>query len=138
MIGTANVQEAPGAKVALGLKRRLTPQQFRQAIDDGSISDLIGWQTARVGDAHAAEHDVIAVAELVNVEAEAGAHVAQSGKLGGFRTREILVGRKFHVSRLTLECRHRQAGPFGERSVVGEILLASCFRTSMRLEQGRK
>ena len=41
---------APSAKVALGLKRRLTPQQFRQAIDDGSISDLLGWQTARVGD----------------------------------------------------------------------------------------
>ena len=40
----------PGAKVALGLKRRLTPQQFRHAIDDGSISDLVGWQTARVGD----------------------------------------------------------------------------------------
>ena len=42
---------APGAKVALGLKRRLTPQQLRHAIDDGSISDLVGWQTARVGDA---------------------------------------------------------------------------------------
>jgi mannose-6-phosphate isomerase len=41
---------APGAKVALGLKRRLTPQQLRHAIDDGSISDLVGWQTARVGD----------------------------------------------------------------------------------------
>ncbi len=41
---------APGAKVALGLKRRLTPRQFRDAIHDGSISDLIGWQTARVGD----------------------------------------------------------------------------------------
>lgn len=42
---------APGAKVALGLKRRLTPQQLRDAIDDGSISDLVGWQTAHVGDA---------------------------------------------------------------------------------------
>lgn len=41
---------APGAKVALGLKRRLTPQQLRHAIDDSSISDLVGWQTARVGD----------------------------------------------------------------------------------------
>ena len=41
---------APGAKVALGLKRRLTPRQLRHAIDDGSISDLVGWQTARVGD----------------------------------------------------------------------------------------
>src|SRR5450755_1886108 len=33
----------PGAKVALGLKRRLTPQQLRQAIADGSISELIVW-----------------------------------------------------------------------------------------------
>ena len=31
---------APEAKVALGLSRRLTPQQLREAIDDGSISDL--------------------------------------------------------------------------------------------------
>ena len=29
---------APEAKVALGLSRRLTPQQLREAIDDGSIS----------------------------------------------------------------------------------------------------
>jgi len=42
---------APGANVALGLQRRLTPQQLRDAIDDGSISDLLGWQTAHVGDA---------------------------------------------------------------------------------------
>ncbi len=28
---------APGAKVALGLKRRLTQQQLREAVDDGSI-----------------------------------------------------------------------------------------------------
>jgi mannose-6-phosphate isomerase len=41
---------APGAKVALGLKCRLTPQQLRHAIDDGSISGLVGWKTARVGD----------------------------------------------------------------------------------------
>ena len=41
---------SPEAKVALGLKRRLTSQQIRHAADDGSISDLVGWQTARVGD----------------------------------------------------------------------------------------
>src|SRR6266542_4510973 len=35
---------APGAKVALGLSRRLTPQQLREAVDDGSISDLVRWQ----------------------------------------------------------------------------------------------
>jgi mannose-6-phosphate isomerase len=36
---------ASGAKVALGLNHRLTPQQLREAADDGSISDLVRWQT---------------------------------------------------------------------------------------------
>jgi mannose-6-phosphate isomerase len=38
------------AKVALGLKRRLTPQQMRAAADDGSIANLIVWQTVAAGD----------------------------------------------------------------------------------------
>jgi len=42
---------APKAKVALGLSRRLTPQQLRDAIDDGSISDLVVWHTVSAGDA---------------------------------------------------------------------------------------
>ena len=37
---------APGAKVGLGLKRRLTQQQLREAVDDGSILDLVVWHTA--------------------------------------------------------------------------------------------
>jgi mannose-6-phosphate isomerase len=41
---------APDAKVALGLKRRLTPQQLRQAVDDGSICDLVVWQAVCAGD----------------------------------------------------------------------------------------
>jgi mannose-6-phosphate isomerase len=36
---------APGAKVALGLKQRLTQQQLRESLDDGSIADLVVWQT---------------------------------------------------------------------------------------------
>jgi len=36
---------APGAKVALGLKHRLTQQQLREAVDDGSISELVVWRT---------------------------------------------------------------------------------------------
>jgi mannose-6-phosphate isomerase len=35
---------APGAKVALGLNRPLTSQQLREAIGDGSISDLVVWR----------------------------------------------------------------------------------------------
>jgi mannose-6-phosphate isomerase len=41
---------APQAKVALGLSRRLTPQQLREVIDDGSISDLVVWHTVSAGD----------------------------------------------------------------------------------------
>jgi len=35
---------AQGARVALGLKRRLTPQALRAAIMDGSIADLAQWR----------------------------------------------------------------------------------------------
>jgi mannose-6-phosphate isomerase len=41
---------APGAKVAVGLKQRLTPQQLRQAASDGSISELVAWQAVSPGD----------------------------------------------------------------------------------------
>lgn len=41
---------AAGAKVALGLKRQLTQQQLREAVHDGSISDLVVWQTVRPDD----------------------------------------------------------------------------------------
>jgi mannose-6-phosphate isomerase len=40
----------PKAKVALGLKRRLTPQQLRQAGEDGSITDLVVWHAVSQGD----------------------------------------------------------------------------------------
>lgn len=41
---------APEAKVALGLKKRLTPQQLRAAVDDGSISTLVEWHTVSQGE----------------------------------------------------------------------------------------
>jgi mannose-6-phosphate isomerase len=41
---------APEAKVALGLSRRVTPQQLRTAIDDGSIAELIVWRPVLAGD----------------------------------------------------------------------------------------
>ena len=40
----------PEAKVALGLKRRITPQQLRAAVDDGSITDLVVWHAVSQGD----------------------------------------------------------------------------------------
>jgi mannose-6-phosphate isomerase len=41
---------APEGKVALGLKRPLTPQQLRAAVENGSISDLVVWRAVSAGD----------------------------------------------------------------------------------------
>ena len=41
---------APDARVALGLKRQLTPGELRAAISDGSIADLAQWRSVAKGD----------------------------------------------------------------------------------------
>ncbi len=41
---------APDARIALGLSRRLTAQQLREAIEDGSVSDLIVWHAVSADD----------------------------------------------------------------------------------------
>jgi mannose-6-phosphate isomerase len=41
---------APGARVALGLKRTLTAAQLRAAIVDGSIAQLVQWRAVAKGD----------------------------------------------------------------------------------------
>jgi mannose-6-phosphate isomerase len=40
----------PGARIAVGLKRHLTPQELRAAIGDGSIAGLTQWRPAVKGD----------------------------------------------------------------------------------------
>lgn len=40
----------PDAKVALGLHRHLTPQEFQKAVDDGSISNLVVWRAVSPDD----------------------------------------------------------------------------------------
>ena len=42
---------APGARIALGLKKKLAPRQLREAVNDGSIAGLVAWRTALPGDA---------------------------------------------------------------------------------------
>ena len=74
----------------------------------------------------------------MHIEAEARAHVAQCGELGGLGADEIAVGGEFDVFRLALEGRHLEACPFGERGVVGEIVAARRCRPPMRVEQGGK
>lgn len=45
------IGSAPGARVAVGLKRRLTGEDLAEAIEDGSIADLLNWRHAAAGDA---------------------------------------------------------------------------------------
>jgi len=40
----------PDAKIALGLKQHLTPQQLRDAINDGSIANLVAWRPVSQGE----------------------------------------------------------------------------------------
>jgi mannose-6-phosphate isomerase len=44
------VSADPGARVALGLKRTLTPPQLRSAIEDGSIAELVHWHDVVAGE----------------------------------------------------------------------------------------
>lgn len=41
---------APGAKVAAGLKRQVTPAELRTAINDGSIAELVQWRGVKKGE----------------------------------------------------------------------------------------
>src|SRR6266404_9012806 len=41
----------PGAQIGVGLKHRITPQELRTSIRNGSIVDLVDWRTVAQGDA---------------------------------------------------------------------------------------
>ena len=41
---------APKAKIALGLHRRMTPQEIRKSVDNGSIFDLVEWRGVTAND----------------------------------------------------------------------------------------
>jgi mannose-6-phosphate isomerase len=41
---------APGARIVLGLKKKLAPRQLREAVNDGSIVGLVAWRTVLPGD----------------------------------------------------------------------------------------
>ncbi len=48
--GLVHPQRHARCQVALGLKRRLTPQDMRHAADDGTIADLVVWRAVASGD----------------------------------------------------------------------------------------
>jgi mannose-6-phosphate isomerase len=44
------ISAEPGAQVGVGLNRRVTPQELRAAITNGSIADLVQWRPVAKGD----------------------------------------------------------------------------------------
>jgi mannose-6-phosphate isomerase len=41
---------APGARIALGLKKQLAPRQLREAVNDGTIAGFVAWRPVLQGD----------------------------------------------------------------------------------------
>ena len=85
-------------------------------------------------DADASEHNVIAVAEGVHIEAVAGADVGDGCRADGFDANEIVIGSEFHVGALAGENGDAMPGPFGERGIVSEIFAPGSGGAEMRLE----
>ena len=44
------ISAKPGAQIGIGLKHRVTPQQLRASIKDGSIVELVHWRAVAKGD----------------------------------------------------------------------------------------
>jgi mannose-6-phosphate isomerase len=96
---------APGAQVALGLDRRLTPQQLREAVDDGSISDLVRWRTV-------APDDIVAVPAGTIHAIGAGLVIAEIQQRSDTTFRLFDYGRQrdLHAEQAIAAA---DAGPFG-------------------------
>jgi len=85
---------APGAKVALGLKQQVTPQQLRAAVGNGSIADLVMWRAVSAD-------DVISVPAGTIHAIGAGLVIAevQQRSDATFRLFDYGRGRELHVER---------------------------------------
>ena len=81
---------------------------------------------------------MIAIAELVDIEAKASAHIAQGRKLGHLGAAEVIVCGQLHVPSLTLEGGDLEARPFGERGVVGKIIAPCGGGALVRIEEDGK
>src|SRR5215211_6133742 len=94
----------------------------------------MGEKTLAVQHAHAADHEVIAVAEGVHVVAGAGPDVAELGCETRLLANEIFRGRELHVRRVAFEGHYRQSRPLRERRIIGEIAKTLARRAAVRIE----
>jgi mannose-6-phosphate isomerase len=100
---------APGAKVAVGLKKPLALRQLREAIEDGSIADLVAWRAVVSGDAVSVPAGTIHAigAGLVIVE-------IQQRSDATFRMFDFGRKRELHVTDAVAVAAFMPAGAFGK------------------------
>ena len=113
---------APGAKVALGLKQQVTPQQLRAAADDGSIADLVVWRAV-------AANDVISVPAGTIHAIGAGLVIAevQQRSDATFRLFDYGRQRELHVERaLVVANTGRAEGPTRSSRLTDQRTLLVC------------
>ena len=105
--------------------RNRTEQRINKGVKN-HIGVRMSRQTPLERNANAAQHHVVAIAELLHVETEAGANIAELGEFRRWPRAKSAVGGELHVRYVPLECRNRQSRPFGQRRVVGEVVAAGC------------
>ncbi len=91
-------------------------------------------KAAAVRQADATNHEVVAVAESMNVVAAAGSDIAEHGAETGFFADKIFRSCQFHVGRIAFKGCHRQSRPLGKRGVIGEVAAATGGRAAMGVE----
>jgi hypothetical protein len=101
----------------------------------GNIRVRVSGQPAAMGDAHAGEHDVVALRKGVHVVARADPHIAQGGALHRLGQGKILRRGELDVPGFTIEHADPRACPFHERGIIGEIISVSGRRFFVRREQ---
>ena len=81
---------------------------------------------------------MVAGTERVDVQSRADANIAESRKLLTIRAQKILRRRELDVPGVAFEHTDLHAGPFGQGSIVGEVLAALGCRATQCVQQGRK
>jgi mannose-6-phosphate isomerase len=95
----------PGASIGLGLRRECSTQEFADAVEDGSVVDLVDWRPVRIGDVIYNEAGTVHAAGAGLVLLEVQQSVDLTYRLYDYgRPRELHLDEGLKVSRLG---RHR-------------------------------
>src|SRR6202012_4401530 len=116
-------------------------KRAEDGIDQRMEADIavgMGEESSGVRHAHAANHQMVAVAESMNVVTGAAPDIAEKACETGFLADEIFRCGEFHLRSIAFKCRNRQSRPFRQRRVVGKVMTAFARSAPVRVENGVK